>query len=366
MMKAAVIEKPGILVVREVPMPSLGEYDALCELLYGATCSGTDQHLLAGRFPWPVRYPTVLGHESVGRVVRVGPRVRHLKVGDLVTRVGMLATDELGVNWGGFAEYGVARDHWAMREDGVPAAEWAAFCVNQVLPPGSDPRAATMMITWRETLSYVTRMGLGAGSAVLVIGSGGNGLSFVAHAANLGAERVVMVGSAGRESAGRAAGATDYIDYRAPDLPARLAAAKGDEFDFIIDAVGRQGQIDLALPFVKPGGTVGIYGIDEFGRCAINPQKARGTFTFYNGGYSEAETHEQALSFWQSGKLRADIWLDLDDPFTLTDLDQALAATRGGKMAKSLVRLAPTSLPPAPFPLAARRGLPSPAQREPG
>lgn len=339
-MKAAVIEKPGVLAVREVPMPSLGEYDALCELLYGATCSGTDRHLLAGRFPWPVHYPTVLGHESIGRVVEVGPRVRHLRIGDLVTRVGMLATGELDVNWGGFAEFGIARDHWAMREERVPEAEWAAFCVNQLLPPGSDPRAATMMITWRETLSYVTRMGLAAGHAVLVIGSGGNGLSFVAHAANLGAERVVMVGSAGREGVARAAGADGFVDYSAADLPARLAAAQGDGFDLVIDAVGRQGQIDLALPCLKRGGTVGIYGVDEYGRCPINPQLAPGTFTFYNGGYSEAEAHERALSFWQSGKLRADLWLDLEHPFPLSELGQALAAVGERKMVKALVSLA--------------------------
>ena len=65
-MKAAIIERPGVLTVKEIPMPEVGEYDALCDLLYGATCTGTDQHLIVGRFPWPVQYPTILGHESVG------------------------------------------------------------------------------------------------------------------------------------------------------------------------------------------------------------------------------------------------------------------------------------------------------------
>ena len=87
-MKAAVIEKPGVLVVKEIPVPEVGDYDALCQLLYGATCTGTDQHLIAGRFPWPVSYPTVLGHESVGRVVQVGAKARNFKVGDLISRVG--------------------------------------------------------------------------------------------------------------------------------------------------------------------------------------------------------------------------------------------------------------------------------------
>ncbi|MGC9394704.1 MAG: hypothetical protein ACP5J4_07600 [Anaerolineae bacterium] len=64
-MKAAIVERPGVLTVKEIPMPEVGEYDALCDLLYGATCTGTDQHLIAGRFPWPGQYPTIWGHASV-------------------------------------------------------------------------------------------------------------------------------------------------------------------------------------------------------------------------------------------------------------------------------------------------------------
>ena len=75
-MKVAVIEKPGVLAVKDAPEPAVGEYECLCELLYGATCSGTDLHMLAGRLPFPIPYPTVFGHESVGRVVRTGSKVR--------------------------------------------------------------------------------------------------------------------------------------------------------------------------------------------------------------------------------------------------------------------------------------------------
>jgi len=336
-MKAAIVESPSHLVVRDIPAPPVGEYDALCELLYGATCSGTDQHLIAGRFPWPVKYPTILGHESIGRVTRIGRRVRHFRVGDLVTRVGTPPTDALSVNWGGFAEYGVAKDHWAMREDGLPGAKWRPFRINQLLPAGSDPRAATMIITWRETLSYITRMGVEAGARVLIIGSGGNGLSFAAHAANLGAAHVAMVGNASREGLAQTAGATAYFDYRAENLPALLA--QEGPLDFAIDAVGKQGQINLVLPFLKPGGTVGIYGIDEYHRCTINPRLSRGTFTYYNEGYDEAESHERVLALWQKGLLKASIWLDLEHPFALDDIGQAIEAVRERRMVKALVCL---------------------------
>ena len=40
------------------------------------------------------------------------------------------------------------------------------------------PAAATMMITWRETHSYISRLGVKPGSRLLILGSGGNGFSF--------------------------------------------------------------------------------------------------------------------------------------------------------------------------------------------
>jgi threonine dehydrogenase-like Zn-dependent dehydrogenase len=342
-MKAAIVERPGALVVKDIPVPEVGDYDALCEMLYGATCTGTDQHLIAGRFPWPVHYPTILGHESIGRVVEVGKRVRNFKVGDLVTRVGTPPVPAAGldVNWGGYAEYGIAKDHWAMREDGVPQSAWGGYRINQRLPADFDPAAATMIITWRETLSYLTRIFklMKAAPSVLVLGSGGNGLAFAAHAHNHGASRVVMIGSAIRESNARGVGAGDYLDYRAEDVMAQAGRKYPDGFDVLIDAVGKAGQLDAALPLLAHGGVAGIYGIDDYGQWRLNPLRARGTFTFYNGGYDEEETHEAIVADVQQGKLDASYWLDLAHPFDLAEINRAFEALHERKMVKAVVRL---------------------------
>ena len=222
-MKAAIVEKPGTLTVRQVKDPVPGDYDALCELLYGATCTGTDSHIIKGEFPFPIDFPAILGHESVGRVVKIGKKVRNYRVGDLVTRVGAPATKEIGIAWGGYAEYGLAQDHWAMAADGLPESAWGANRVNQLVPPSVDPRVAPMFTTWRETLSYVTRMGMGRGASVLVIGSGGNGLSFAAHAVNLGATRTWLVGSARSADAARAIKVTGFKDHTSPSCAEELA-----------------------------------------------------------------------------------------------------------------------------------------------
>ena len=119
-MKAAVIEKPGYLTVKEIPEPIMGDYECLCEVLYGATCSGTDSHLIAGKpMPFPVNYPTILGHESIGRVIKTGPKVENFKTGDLVTRVVNKPIKELDSHWGGFAERALITDHDALEKNGI-------------------------------------------------------------------------------------------------------------------------------------------------------------------------------------------------------------------------------------------------------
>ena len=340
-MKAAMVVSKGVLAVREVAVPVPDDYEVLCQLLYGATCTGTDQHIIHGRVPWPVPHPVILGHESVGRVVRAGPNVRHFKEGDLLTRVGMPPAPDgsHGIMWGGFAEYGVARDHRAMREDGRPRAEWDGFRVNQVVPPSIEPRTATMIITWRETLSYVTRLGVQAGASVLVVGSGGNGLACMAHARNLGAVQRIMAGNPSREAIASAAGATAYFDYHIEDLANAAGGLCPDGFDFIIDAVGKGGVVDRVLPLLKPGGTVSIYGIDEFHNASINPRLARGSFICAAPEYDEEETHDAVVKHILAGRLDASIWLDMDGACPLDEISRAFDAIRERKVVKALIKL---------------------------
>ena len=333
-MKAAIVESAGKLVVRDLPEPKHGVYEARCQMLDGSVCAGTDTHLVQGHPPfchW-VQYPIILGHESVGRVVAVGGKVRNLKPGDVITRVGCPAVGDVTPGWGGFAEVGIATDWRAMQEDGV--AGWQDKTVQQILPADIDPAVGTLFITWRETLSYVTRMGFRPGVSVLVLGSGGNGLAFVSHARNLGATRVAMVGSAARAADATKAGATEYHDYRREDAWKPLAGS----FDFVIDSVGAATNVQRGQQCLKAGGTIGIYGLDEAGKISLTPGN---TFTFYGGGYDEAEAHEAVLKFYRAGKLNPAVWIDRSRTFTLADINQAFAAVASRQLVKPLVKLLP-------------------------
>jgi threonine dehydrogenase-like Zn-dependent dehydrogenase len=341
-MKAAIVEAPGRLVVRDLPKPVPGPYEALTEQLFGSICAATDRHLIAGELPIPgISYPLILGHESIGRVVEVGVKVRNLKPGDLVTRTGAPALEGCQPYWGGFVEYGLARDYAAMRDDGLPEADWSPHAINRTLPEGTDPAAATMMITWRETYSYLSRLGVGEAASVLVLGSGGNGFSFAVLARLLGAEQVAMVGNPHWAAHAHAAGVDHFADYRDPGTGETLRAAVPCGFDLIVDAVGHKGGLEQVIDLLKPGGSVGIYGIEDLGERMgyLQALGAKGIRAHGPGEYSEAESHDEVVALLQAGKLDARIWFDPQAAVPLAEFPAALAAIDARRTLKAVIRL---------------------------
>jgi 2-desacetyl-2-hydroxyethyl bacteriochlorophyllide A dehydrogenase len=338
MMKAAVVEKRGKLVVRDVPEPTIGDYECLCETLYGSTCSGTDVHLIEGHaLPFEYDYPLMLGHESIGRVLKVGVKVENFREGDIVTRVVNHPADGLNSFWGGFAERSVIADHEAIKKTGAEIG--FSDGIHQAIPETIDPAEATMIITWRETFSFINRIGVESGDAVLVLGSGGNGLSFANHARNLGARAVCIAGSPNRRYAGRAVGADSYVSYQEDDLAQAAQNAGAGPFDLIIDSVGKAGQLDRVLGLLKPGGKMSIYGMDDIGKVRLTPTLAPGSFTYENRAYNEGEAHQPVVEFMQQGKLRASDYLDLENVYPLNEITRAIDAVRSRKAIKAVVKL---------------------------
>ncbi len=338
-MKAVVVEKPNVVAICELPEPELGPYDALCENVYGTVCSGTDLHLVRGSFPQPVKYPAILGHESVGRVIRAGRKVRHFKTGDLISRTGLIQMRGYGVYWGGFSEYGVVRDHKAMREDGCEPFSWRPFTVQQVIPSTIECAMAPLIVTWRETYSYIQRIGVQKNSRVLIIGSGGNGLSFARHAHNLKAKSVAMVGSLGRKKAALQAGCDSFYDYRSTRLNLGLHSDYKTGFDVVIDAVGAVNPRLAPCRHLRSGASLGVYGIDDFNEYTIRPNLARGSFTIYKGGYDEAEVHEQVVDLMLQKKLRPEPWLDVRHSYPMSAIREALEDVKKRRVIKALIQI---------------------------
>ncbi len=346
-MKVAFVDRPdGIVRVTDVPEPPLpGPYDCRVKMVYGTVCAGTDTHILHDRLPWRMEYPLVLGHESVGRVVSVGPKVRFLKIGDLISRVGAAPDPEKSwiLGWGGFAEWGFARDWRAMEADGVEKSAWDAFRIHQVIPPDIPEKAGPLFITLRETLSYSNRLGIGAATRLLVIGTGGNALAFVAHARHAGASAIVVVGAAARDGVFREAGATHYVDYRTENLVDQLSASFPEGFDRLIDSVGKAEALDSFLPLIASGGVIGVYGLDEWDNLTLHPARARGSFTLYNDSYDEPETHDEICHRLRAGVYKPDWWLGEGCPARpLAEIAGAFDAIARREVIKPLIDLATT------------------------
>ena len=339
-MKAAVIEEAGKLVVKEINKPTVGDYDVLCETRYGAVCTGTDTHLLHFHAPfchW-LGLPAIPGHESIGKVVELGPKVKSFKTGDLVTRVGHPGDGEIGSAWGGFAEYTLGKDWQAMKEDGVEG--WEGHTANQVLPEGIDAADGTMFITWRETLSYMNRIGVKQAKSVLVFGSGSNGLAMANHAANAGAETIVLVGSSARKKEAGKVGCTAFVDYRAEDSKEQILAHAPEGFQIVVDAIGTPANAEVGLSCIADKGTLGIYGLDDPAAIQLAPSLAGGkTFTIYQGGYYEGETHAEVRELVQAGKLDASIWIDKGKAFSLDEIGRAFEAAEARTQVKPLIRM---------------------------
>lgn len=82
-MKAVVFKDVGDICLEEVSEPKIEEdNDAIVKLTASAIC-GTDLHMIRGTMPG-MKSGTILGHEGVGVIEKLGKNVRNLNIGDRV------------------------------------------------------------------------------------------------------------------------------------------------------------------------------------------------------------------------------------------------------------------------------------------
>ena len=92
MMKAAVFERAGSIVLQDKPVPRVGPSDALMRVTTTTIC-GTDIHILKGEYP--VAAGRIIGHEPVGIIEALGTQqtfescLRVLKPGGVLSSLGV-------------------------------------------------------------------------------------------------------------------------------------------------------------------------------------------------------------------------------------------------------------------------------------
>src|SRR4051812_16765707 len=184
---------PGLTFSSEIPIPTVGPRDVLVAVTHAGIC-GTDRHIYEWDDWSKSRIPlgTTIGHEFVGKVVKVGDAVQRVKVGTRVSaeghigcgvcencRTGQMHICEniriIGIDRdGGFAQF-------------VSLPEENAWPVHADIPD----HIAAIFDPLGNAVHTVMAAGV-SGKSVLITGVGIIGLMAVAIAKAAGAMKVIV------------------------------------------------------------------------------------------------------------------------------------------------------------------------------
>jgi threonine dehydrogenase-like Zn-dependent dehydrogenase len=316
MMSVAVV-KPYQLEVVEIPDPNPGPYEAVLETELSFICNATDRKLVQGHFPGlqsEDNYPLLLGHETVGKVVGKGERVRTFEIGDRVIGGLLLkATDSRYTSgWGGFSELVLAVDENAMKIDGIADRAHGydeLWQIMKIVSPDIPLEAAGLLCTWREVYAAVNEFMIKPTDTVLIFGAGPVGLSFVKFLKLRGGEFVYCVDPLdSRRNMAEKMGA-DLCSYPDWGFLHEYQKKSGEKFDVIIDAVGSQEIISRSISLLKTAGKLCVYGVLSENMLTVDKSRAPYNFNLFVHQWPtrnlEAEAQEPLCTWIRSGLLDA-------------------------------------------------------------
>lgn len=245
--------------------------DVVIDIQYCGVCH-SDLH--QARNEWRnTKYPCVPGHEIVGRVVIAGPKVKKLKEGDLaavgcmVGSCGKCENCKRGleqyctnggpvftynspgphgpgpITYGGYSERIVVDESFALKVD--PKTNLAA--------------TAPLLCAGITTYSPLKHWGVKKGQKVGIVGLGGLGHMGLKFAHAFGARTVLFTTSPGKTEDALRLGADEVVVSKNASEMAKHAGS----FDFILDAVSANHDINAYLQLLKLDGTLCLVGAPE-------------------------------------------------------------------------------------------------------
>jgi uncharacterized zinc-type alcohol dehydrogenase-like protein len=254
-----------------IPRREPTEHDVQIEILFCGICH-SDLHQVRNEWSgvMPTVYPIVPGHEIVGRVTKVGSEVTKYKPGDLAA-VGCLVDSDRtcpnckagleqfcpnmiltyngpdkylgGVTYGGYSSSIVVDEQFVLR---VPSnLELAA--------------AAPLLCAGITTYSPMRHWDVSKGQKVGVVGLGGLGHMAVKFAHAFGAHVVVFTTSPNKKDDALRLGADEVVISRNADEMKKHAYS----FDFILDAVAADHDINACISLLGRDGNITLVGAPE-------------------------------------------------------------------------------------------------------
>jgi len=248
-----------------------GAQDVAIEILYCGVCH-SDLHTVRGEWEG-VMFPSVPGHEIIGRVTAVGDAVTRFKPGAIVG-VGCMVDScrhcgscKLGLEQYCDGEYGFTGTYnGVMKGNGTENTYGGyseaivvdqAFVLNVRHAEKDLAAAAPLLCAGITTWSPLRRWGTGPGKRVGVVGIGGLGHMAVKLAHALGAHVVAFTTSAAKTDAARALGADEVVVSTDDEAMARM----GNSLDFILNTVAASHDLDRFLALLKLDGTMSLVGV---------------------------------------------------------------------------------------------------------
>jgi threonine dehydrogenase-like Zn-dependent dehydrogenase len=271
--RALTIHGPKDVRCTDVPDAALPDgFGAVVRVRLAGIC-GSDLHIYGGHgFSGDTGY--TVGHEAVGEVIEVGGQVRRFRVGDSVlvpASVGcaLCATcatgrvsvcEHRGEPWRQYC-YGLSH---ALEGSQAEAVAVPHADVNLLtIPDGVSDEAAVLLTDNAPTAWYGARRArIAPGDTVTVIGLGPVGLLAVQSAFAMGAARVLAVDPvAHRRERAVAMGAQPV---EADDPKSRIRELTGGAgTDAVVEAVGADETISLAISAARVGGRVSVVGVSQ-------------------------------------------------------------------------------------------------------
>lgn len=299
------------------PTPEPQGTQVLLEVLHCGVCH-SDVHLWEGHYQLGgdkklllkdrgVSLPLVMGHEIVGRVVKLGPQARGVAVGEL----------KIVYPWLGCGTCALCRgdqDNMCLTTRSIGVFQSGGYSSHVIVP---EPRhlvdlgtlspavAATLACSGLTAYGAVKKaLPPAADDPVVIVGAGGLGLSAIAILRALGHEHIVCVDLAAKNrAAALEAGATAAVDATVPNLAEAITAACGRPVGFVIDFVNSSVTAKAAFDALRRGGrliAVGFFGGELNVPLPLVPLRALTIAGSYVG--SPVELRE-LVALAQSGKL---------------------------------------------------------------
>ena len=291
-MRALKIVGPGTAKVEEVQTPRPGSGEVLVEVRACGIC-GTDIHIFRGEYLG--EYPIIPGHEFAGIVAGTGSGVTRFKEGDRVAVEPNVACNNcynclhnrqnFCLNW---EAVGVTRAG-AMAQY-VLAPEENTFDIGKL-----SFEAGALMEPLSCIVHGLQKLHISLADRIAILGAGPIGLLMIQLVKRMGAEKVIAVD---RNRARLEAAAGCGADSTETDVN----ALPRDFYDVVVDATGAVEVMRRTLDFVRPAGSVLLFGVPPVGKpMEVEP------FTIFKKGlsifssFTSVRNSYQAISLLQAG-----------------------------------------------------------------